>query len=499
MELYLNFLIYLYKKCKYNKAEQEAELINLVKKHKKIVLWGASLFLEELLSKKSLDTKNILGIIDKNPSKTGEKMHGIEIFSPEAIKDINPEVIILTIVNNSEQLFSLIKKEINSKYAGIKLLKLKPKKEISISARTFLGLKIIDTFKHIQTLKQKKTLLNNLKHAPRYLMTDSSHNYFNILINSPEFKYTLQHEEDNLYFCWGMFPNEFNIETIIQAYYRKKPVIFLEDGFLRSADTFANSACPVKYKKGISFTVDYFSPYFDATNPSYLENMLNDDNLELTPQQFERARLCIDKIVKNHLTKYNHQPIFTPDIGRVGAKKVLVVDQSYGDFSVKKGMANDKTFKVMLESAIKQNPDADIIVKTHPDTMASTRAGYYTNLKPKNNVYLLTEPINPISLIQYVDKVYVCTTQFGFEALMCKKEVHTFGMPFYAGWGLTKDYKHLHRRKKQRALEELFYITYIMYSKYVNPLTQKECEIEEAMDYLINLREEYMLTKKGDN
>ena len=92
----------------------------------------------------------------------------------------------------------------------------------------------------------------------------------------------------------------------------------------------------------------------------------------------------------------------------------------------------------MLEAAVKENPDADIIVKTHPDTKNGAK-GYYTELKSHDNIYLQTEPINPVSLIKYVDKVYVCSSQFGFEALMAGKEVHTFGMPFYAGWGLTVD------------------------------------------------------------
>jgi capsular polysaccharide export protein len=95
-----------------------------------------------------------------------------------------------------------------------------------------------------------------------------------------------------------------------------------------------------------------------------------------------------------------------------------------------------------------------------------------------------------------VDKVYVCSTQFGFEALMCGKEVHVFGMPFYAGWGLTKDRQTCERRTNIRSLEEIFYIAYIMYSYYVNPEKKCRCEIEEAMDYLLNLREEYMKSKE---
>ena len=164
--------------------------------------------------------------------------------------------------------------------------------------------------------------------------------------------------------------------------------------------------------------------------------------------------------------------------------------------SILKGWANDYTFENMLNKAIEENPNADIIVKTHPDIIQGSRRGYYQNIKTHNNVYTLTEPINPISLIKASDKIYVCSSQFGFEALMCGKEVHVFGMPFYAGWGLTHDRQKCERRTNTRTLEEIFYIAYIMYTYYVNPDKKCRCEIEEAIDYLLKLREEYFNERK---
>jgi capsular polysaccharide export protein len=272
------------------------------------------------------------------------------------------------------------------------------------------------------------------------------------------------------------------------------PILFAEDGFLRSADTWCNSVIDKRYTSGISFTFSNDAHYFDATRSTLMERLLNDKTLFLTKEQLNRAGKCIHYIVDNYLTKYNHQPIFTPRIGRQDRKKVLVIDQSYGDASISQGLADDNTFSEMLECAICENPDADIIIKTHPDAMAqgtSRASGYYTSIKPHDNIYTLTTPINPIALIKACDKVYVCTTQFGFEALMCGKEVHVFGMPFYAGWGLTIDAKKCERRTNKRSLAEIFYIAYIIYSHYVNPETKQPCEIEEAMEYLLSLRKEY--------
>ncbi len=338
--------------------------------------------------------------------------------------------------------------------------------------------------------------LSLIKNSPTYLHVDCYHNYLNLLLNQKDFVYddTPKAFEniDNRYLVWEIRPVAVTTKILIHALNLNKKVIFAGDSFLRSINTHADANALPKYQKGISFTFDDLTSYFDATRPSRLEQMLNDKNLVITEEQKQRARRCIDKIIETHLTKYNHQPIYTPHFGKEGRKKILVVDQSFGDMSILKGMANETTFKNMLNAAIAENPDSDIIIKTHPDTIAGEgRKGYYTGVKEHDNIYTMTNPINPISLIKACDKVYVCSTQLGFEALMCGKETRVFGMPFYAGWGITKDEQTCERRTNTRTLEEIFYIAYILYSYYVNPLTGKRIEIEDAMEYLLNLREEY--------
>lgn len=337
--------------------------------------------------------------------------------------------------------------------------------------------------------------LNKIKEPPEYLCVDSYQNYLNMFLKLPSFKFKKNtFNRDKAIISWEIARWGENICAIMHTIQQNKEILFVGDGFLRSINTIASANTIEKFRKGISFTFDDLTCYYDATRQSRLELMLNDKELIFSDEQIQRARVCIDKIISTHLTKYNHQPIFEPNIGREGAKKVLVVDQSFGDMSIAKGLANEETFKEMLDCAIRENPDADIIIKTHPDTIAGA-GGYYKGYKPHDNVYTQTEPINPISLIKYVDKVYVCTTQLGFEALMCGKEVNVFGMPFYAGWGLTKDKQVCPRRTNKRTLEEVFYIAYIMYSHYVNPDKKCRCEIEEAMAYLLKLREEYFKEK----
>ena len=302
------------------------------------------------------------------------------------------------------------------------------------------------------------------------------------------------HSKADIMIIWGMNMYYHNARTIEMALATDTKLLIAEDGFIRSINNFVNKTIPSKYRNSISFTFSNL-PHFFADEITTLEYMLNNEKLKLDNKQIERAKSLIDKIIKNKISKYNHQPIYKPEIGK-NKNKVLVIDQSYGDMSISYGWANEDTFKNMLEVAIKENYNADIIIKTHPDALVknSERAKcYYSSEDIKENVYLMAEEINPISLLEIVDKVYVCTSQLGFEALMMGKEVHVFGMPFYAGYGLTIDYQKCERRKNNRTLEEIFYITYINYSYYVNPEKEERCEIEDAIDYLIKLRREYFL------
>ena len=301
---------------------------------------------------------------------------------------------------------------------------------------------------------------------------------------------------------WGNGTGTGNIKALQKSYIDDSQLLLCEDGFIRSYDTWCGTSS-AKYKQSHSIIFDTKGYYFDATRISLIEGLLNNSEVVVSDVQRKEARELIRKIVDNKVSKYNHQPIYTPSIGRYGKPKVLIVDQSYGDFSIAKGMADDTTFEKMLEAAINENPDADILVKTHPDTMAGKKAekkGYYQDLVEHDNIYKVTFPINPYSLLEVCDKVYVCSSQFGFEALMAGKEVHVFGMPFYAGWGLTIDAQHLERRTNKRTLEELFYIFYCIYTHWVDPDQGCETTIDAVIDKMIALRKEVnSCTKKSRN
>jgi len=74
----------------------------VLNKNKRIVFWGASLFLESFISKYHIKNSNIIGIIDKNPAKHNTNLGKYMCYSPEKLKDLNIDKVIITIVNFSK-------------------------------------------------------------------------------------------------------------------------------------------------------------------------------------------------------------------------------------------------------------------------------------------------------------------------------------------------------------------------------------------------------------
>jgi capsular polysaccharide export protein len=283
--------------------------------------------------------------------------------------------------------------------------------------------------------------------------------------------------EDLTYIAgWGMKPSAQKALALAKKY--NIPYLSLEDGFLRSIGLGVDGAPPY------SLCVDDVGIYYDATRPSRLENILNGSGWE-SDQLLQDAEKAMDLIRKNYLSKYNHAPMINPDIfPKNGKKRVLVVDQTLGDMSISLGLADQHRFKEMYEAAKRENPDADIYIKTHPDVISGKKEANLSPSEVDSSTTFIYDDCNPLSLVEQVDKVYVVTSQLGFEALMLDKEVHCFGMPFYAGWGITNDRIKIDRRKKQRSLVEIFAAAYILYIRYINPVTNQPGNIFDVIDYL---------------
>lgn len=282
---------------------------------------------------------------------------------------------------------------------------------------------------------------------------------------------------------WGLRPST----RKAQGYARRHglPYLALEDGFVRSFGT-------GEHHPPLSLVVDDTGIYYDCTRPSALERLLSSDANLLQPYADTVLRVR-QRLLDAGLSKYNHAPDLSPGALRADdVQRVLVVDQTAGDMSVALGGANGQTFEAMLAAALKENPEATIYVKTHPEVSAGRKGGYLTAVQPSARVVLLREAVNPLSLIREMDKVYVVSSTMGFEALLAGKPVVCFGVPWYAGWGATDDRQPHHpamaRRAagagRRRSVDELFAAGYLHYTRYLNPETHGLGTIDDVMAWL---------------
>ncbi len=98
------------------------EYINNFIKNKKVMFWGASLFIREVLAGEKERNPNILGIIDKNTALWGKMCGNYEIYSPDILKTKKPDAILLTVFSNHENIYPSLKYEINKCYSDIEMM-----------------------------------------------------------------------------------------------------------------------------------------------------------------------------------------------------------------------------------------------------------------------------------------------------------------------------------------------------------------------------------------
>ncbi|HEV2596318.1 MAG TPA: beta-3-deoxy-D-manno-oct-2-ulosonic acid transferase [Sphingomicrobium sp.] len=253
-------------------------------------------------------------------------------------------------------------------------------------------------------------------------------------------------------------------------------LIEVEDGFLRSRGLGADCIPP------LSITVDRLGPHFDPAQPSELERLLQEG--EFDAALLARARQLRSLIVETGMGKYGSS---TAVVGRPAGERlhVLVPGQVEDDRAVKAGGCGLTSNLELLKRVREQAPDAYILYKPHPDVLAGHRRGAIDDRSTLQYADEIVGELPIASLIGMVDEVHVNTSLAGFEALLRKKKVTTYGVPFYAGWGLTEDRGPVpDRRTAIRSLDELVAATLLLYPRYLDPLTGLPCPAEVIVERL---------------
>ena len=239
----------------------------------------------------------------------------------------------------------------------------------------------------------------------------------------------------------------------------------LEDGFICSIE---------RGDAALSLVFDSYGIFYDASFPSELENSVLKD---LTVSERVRSLKIIRLWRSERLSKYNAA---RDAFGAPPNPYVLVCDQTFGDASISYGLASPESFTLMLQAALAEYPNHTIILKTHPDVVTREKKGHFdiAALASNDRIQVVSDPIHPSKLIEHADAVYTVTSQMGFEALIWGKPVRCFGMPFYAGWGLTDDELPAPDRRKPVSLEQLVHAALVNYPRYIDPVTMQRCEPE---------------------
>lgn len=256
-------------------------------------------------------------------------------------------------------------------------------------------------------------------------------------------------------------------------------VVRLEDGFLRSVGLGADLTRP------LSWVLDDRGIYYDARQPSALEETLQDTRFEAG--ELARAQALRERIVQAGLTKYN-LAARQWQAPRDGRKVVLVPGQVETDASILYGSVDIRTNIGLLQAVREARPDAWIVYKPHPDVVAGLRGqGAGEGLAGQYCDEVLREGSMHQLLLQ-VDEVHVLTSLAGFEALLRGKPVVCWGHPFYAGWGLTQDCRAHPRRTRRLGLDELVAGALLRYPVYLSAASGRRCTPEQGLDELLAWR-----------
>lgn len=288
------------------------------------------------------------------------------------------------------------------------------------------------------------------------------------------------------------------------------PIYTMEDGFIRSNGLGATLLAP------LSVVVDKRGIYYDATQPSDLEILLRDCQ-PLSAKQLQRIEQLRDKLLTQRVSKYNVGTRATDNQNNntlaksnneisgnskiswlsaaqaTNKTRLLIVGQVEDDLSVQYCGSAIKTNSDLIERVRQDHPDAYLIYKPHPDVEVGLRSGQVAAKILQQVDAVAHDTAMPDCLAQ-VDEVHTISSLTGFEALLRDLTVICYGLPFYAGWGLTVDVdadlppKALYMQRRQRStpltLEQLIQCTLIAYPLYRLPEGYGLAQVEQVIDYL---------------
>lgn len=271
--------------------------------------------------------------------------------------------------------------------------------------------------------------------------------------------------------AWGIAQKNHLQSTI----YQNSHIWCVEDGFIRSKGLGASLIAP------LSLVCDSLGIYYNPKMPSDLENLLK--TIQLNDDQTAQAKALQYTLIAQKLSKYNVGNALNLKEKLPKDKTIrLVVGQVEDDASILNSLSCVKKNGELLAKVRADFPNDFIIYKPHPDVEAGLRAGKITDKRLKF-ADVVASDVNINDCLAVCDVLHTISSQAGFEALLYGKQVVCYGLPFYAGFGLTVDvantnddekdlyFNALQRRHRPTPLtmDALIYATLIAYPLYHLP------------------------------
>lgn len=276
----------------------------------------------------------------------------------------------------------------------------------------------------------------------------------------------------------AIWPSRVPPDTVGEAAAMGVPVARVEDGFLRSRGLGAALHPPG------SVVVDRTGIYYNARAANDLETLLATH--DFPPALVDRAARLRHRVCTAGVTKYGQDAGQMIDLP-AERRTVLAVGQVEDDLSVRLGGAGVDGNLDFLARVRRAEPNAWIVYRPHPDVQAGHRKGHLPDASVLAHADAIDTGAPLMELVQAVDDVHVLSSLTGFEALMRGCAVTVHGMPFYAGWGLTRDLaKATGRRGRQLSVDQLVAGTLILYPRYIDPVTRLPCGPEVMVDRMAN-------------
>lgn len=252
----------------------------------------------------------------------------------------------------------------------------------------------------------------------------------------------------------------------------------IEDGMIRSIGLGANCVPP------LSIVVDEQGPHFDPAIATDLETILQTANF--AEELCIRAAALRRSLVAAGIGKYSHDSAAAKNRRWAdGERVVLVTGQVEDDRSILLGAAGLTNLE-LLRRARALEPGSRLIFKPHPDVEAGHRAGHIADAEALVFANEIDRTSSMAALLEQVDAMHVLTSLAGFEGLLRGVEIVTHGVPFYAGWGLTRDLGPVPSRRTRRlSLDQLVAGCLILYPRYLDPVTRLPCEPEIVVDRIV--------------